>query len=317
MGKALNKKIVLALGGNAIITSGQEGNIYQQFANTRKSLEGILELIRQDFQIVLTHGNGPQVGNYLIRVEEGRHLVPEIPLGVIVADTQGGIGYMIQQQLKNKLIRHGIERDLVTVVTQVIVDPADPNIADPTKFVGPFLSENNLQRLQDERGWIIKEDPGRGFRRVVASPEPIDIVETKTIIQLLENGHIVIACGGGGIPVYYDADGMLEGLDAVIDKDKASAVLASKIGAEQLLILTGVEKVCLNYNKPNQVELDQIRLDEAETLLKQGHFPKGSMGPKIEAAISFLKNGGEKVVITSMEKSAEAALGKAGTTIRK
>jgi carbamate kinase len=152
---------------------------------------------------------------------------------------------------------------------------------------------------------------------VVASPEPIDIVETKTIIQLLENGHIVIACGGGGIPVYYDAEGMLEGLDAVIDKDKASAVLASKIGAEQLLILTGVEKVCLNYNKPNQVELDQIRLDEAETLLKQGHFPKGSMGPKIEAAISFLKNGGEKVVITSMEKSAEAALGKAGTTIRK
>ena len=311
------KTIVLALGGNAIINEGEEGDIHQQFANTRKSLDGVVELIRAGHRLVLTHGNGPQVGNYLIRVEEASHIVPTLPLGIIVADTQGGIGYMIMQQLKNKLMSAGLDNHITTVVTQVVVNQHDPSIFNPDKFVGPFYEKEQVKELESQRGWTIKEDPGRGFRRVVPSPIPLDIIEKEVIKNLVENEHVVIACGGGGIPVYYDENNLLEGVDAVIDKDRASALLAEQIGADELYILTAVDKVYLNFKKPEQKALDRLSLTEAKELLSQGHFPAGSMGPKIEAAIYFIEHGGKRVIITSIEKSAEAADGRTGTIIEK
>ncbi|MCD6166723.1 carbamate kinase [bacterium] len=309
------KKAVVALGGNAITREFEEGNIYQQFANTRRSLLGTVEMIKQGYKLAITHGNGPQVGNYLIRVEAARHLVPPLPLGVIVADVEGGMGYMIGQSLQNKLIREGIHRDVVTILTQVIVDRDDPSILNPTKFVGPFYQRDQVEKLQKERGWIIKEDSGRGYRRVVPSPKPITLVERNIIRQLFDQEVIVISTGGGGIPVYVEKDGTLEGVDGVVDKDLASAILAVEIGAKELFILTAVEKVALNYGKPNQIDLDTMTLTDAKRYLAEGHFPPGSMGPKIQAAIDFLERGGEIVVITSVEKHVEAIEGRTGTRI--
>ncbi|MEO0141753.1 MAG: carbamate kinase [candidate division WOR-3 bacterium] len=310
------KKAVVALGGNAISTTGKE-DIHIQFANTRKSLEGIVELIKEGYNLAITHGNGPQVGNALLRVERTAQEIPALPLGVIVADTEGSMGYMIEQSLQNKLKKLGIERDVVTIVTQVIVDPDDPSIINPTKFIGPYYNEKQAKTLAQLFNWVIKEDSGKGYRRVVPSPIPVKIVNSRIIRQLVDQGVIVIAAGGGGIPVYIEIDGTFEGVDGVIDKDRASAVLACEIGARTFIILTGVENVYLNYGKPNQVKLARLALKEAEQYLKEGHFPPGSMGPKIEAAIHFLKNGGEEVIITSLDKAKDAVLGNAGTRIAK
>lgn len=310
------RTVVVALGGNAISQQFEEGNIRQQFANTRRSLIGVIELIKRGYRVLITHGNGPQVGNALIRVEESRHLVPPLPLGVIVADTEGGMGYMIEQCLQNKMHDRGIKKPVATVVTQVLVDPDDPSIKEPTKFIGPFFKKEEVEELQKKRGWVLKEDPGRGWRRVVPSPIPIEIVEKDIIKLLVNNDIIVIAAGGGGIPVYIDPrNGWLEGIDAVIDKDLASAVLARDVGAEELMILTAVEKVALNFGKPDQVLLKEMTVSEAKKYMAEGHFPPGSMGPKIQAAINFLESGGERVIITSIEKSAEALEGNAGTVI--
>lgn len=306
---------VVALGGNSITREFEEGNIAQQFANTRRSLVGVLELIKKGYRVVITHGNGPQVGNYLIRVEESRHLVPPLPLGVIVADLQGGMGYMIQQSLQNKLHRAGIELEVSTLLTQVIVDKNDPSVLNPTKFVGPFIKKEDVEKVVRERGWIVKEDPGRGFRRVVPSPTPLEIVEKKVIKKLIDGGVILICCGGGGIPVYVETDGDYEGVDAVIDKDLAAAVLARDVAADELYILTAVDKVALNFRKPNEVQLDRLSVLEAKRYLAEGQFPKGSMGPKIQAAINFIESGGKLVVITSVENMPEALAGKTGTRI--
>ncbi|RMF54827.1 MAG: carbamate kinase, partial [Calditrichaeota bacterium] len=302
-------------GGNAITQPDEQGNIHEQFSNTRNSLEGVLELIRQGHRVLITHGNGPQVGNYLIRVEEASHLVPTLPLGIIVADTQGGMGYMIEQCLQNLLHDHGLNRETACLITQVLVDKHDPSLKNPTKYVGPFYDEERVEELSRTRGWIMKQDPGRGWRRVVPSPQPLEIVEKKIIRTLVENDVILICAGGGGIPVYMEDNGWLEGIDAVIDKDKASAVLARDVGAEELMIFTGVEKVALNFATPQEQLLDTMTVAEARKYLAEGHFPAGSMGPKIEAAIDFLESGGERVVITSIEKSLEAVLGKTGTVI--
>jgi carbamate kinase len=310
-----NTVAVVALGGNAITREFEEGNIAQQFTNTRRSLVGVVELIKQGYQIALTHGNGPQVGNALIRVEETRHLVPPLPLGIIVADLQGGMGYMIQQSLQNKLYKRGIQREVATVLTQVIVDKHDPSILNPTKFVGPFLKQEEVEGIVRKRGWVVKEDPGRGFRRVVPSPIPLEIVEKKTIEKLVREGTIVICSGGGGIPVYVEDDGTYEGVDGVIDKDLAAAILGRDIGADELYILTAVEKVSLNFRKPNEIQLDYMTIQEAKKYLDEGHFPKGSMGPKIQAAINFIKAGGKMVVISSIEKMSEALKSKTGTRI--
>ncbi len=312
-----SKTIVVALGGNAISQQFEEGNIHQQFANTRKSLFGVVELIALGYRVLITHGNGPQVGNALLRVEESRHVAPVLPLGVIVADTQGGMGYMVEQCLQNKLRDRGIQREIVTIITQVLVDPDDPSIKKPSKFVGPFYSEERVPELSKRPGWLLKEDPGRGWRRVVPSPAPQEIVAKNLIRILLQHDIIIIAAGGGGIPVYIDPkNGWYEGIDAVIDKDLASAVLARDVGAEELMILTAVEKVALHYQKSNQSFLDNITVQQARQFLSEGHFPPGSMGPKIQGAINFLESGGKRVIITSIEKAKDAVRGKAGTIIR-
>ncbi len=309
------KVIVVALGGNAITREFEEGNIYQQFANTRRSLTGVADLIEAGHEVVITHGNGPQVGNYLVRVEASRHLVPPIPLGVIVADLEGGMGYMIQQTLQNKMEIRGVKKQVITLVTQALVDKNDPSILNPTKFVGVFYRKEQVEELRHRPGWIVKEDPGRGFRRVVPSPTPLRIIESSVIKTLVENGVVVIAAGGGGIPVYYEEDGELEGVDAVIDKDLATSVLARDIHADMLIILTAVDKVYLNFRKSNQVGLDKVTVEEAKQYLVKKQFPPGSMGPKIQASIDFLETGGKEVLITSIERLQEALAGRTGTVI--
>ncbi len=311
----MSKTYVIALGGNAITRESEEGNIYEQFENTRRSLSAAVYLIEKDHRVIITHGNGPQVGNELIRVENARHLVPPLPLGVIVADLEGGMGYMIEQCLQNKLHDSGIHREVTTVLTQVLVNPDDPSIKEPTKFVGPFFKKEEVEKLTRERGWQMKEDKGRGYRRVVPSPKPLEIIEKKVIKILLEAGGVVVAAGGGGIPVYRDQRGWLEGVDGVIDKDLASALLGNEVGAETLLILTGVDKVALHFGTPEQKNLDSLSVEEAQYWLDKGEFPKGSMGPKIQAAINFIKGGGESVIITSIENAVSALEGNTGTVI--
>lgn len=311
----MSKTAVVALGGNAITRKEVEDTITNQFANTRSTLHGLIELIRGGYNIAVTHGNGPQVGNAILRVELARGKAPILPLGICVADTEGGMGYMIGQSLQNRLYREKINREVVTIITQVEVDKDDPELVNPSKFIGQFYSEQEAVLFQTERAWVMKEDSNRGWRRVVPSPIPKKIVEGSIISHLVETGVIVIAAGGGGIPVYVEKDGTLEGVDAVIDKDRASALLANQISAEMLIILTGIDKVALNFGKPNQKLIDTMTAAEAAEYLRQGHFPAGSMGPKIEAAIDFLQHGGSKVVISSIDKAAEAAFGNAGTVI--
>jgi carbamate kinase len=301
------KTAVVALGGNAISRKDLPDTIANQFRLTRESLTAIVPLIRAGYNLAISHGNGPQVGNAILRVELARDRTPVLPIGICVADTEGGIGYMIAQSLQNRLLRENIKRPVATIVTQVVVDRNDPAMANPTKFIGQFYTEEDARRFAAERGWTVKQDGDRGWRRVVGSPIPQSIVEGDVIRAMVENGVIVIAAGGGGIPVYIEDDGTYEGVDVVVDKDRASAVLGQAIGAELLLILTAVDRVAINFGKPNQQFLPKMSLREARQYLAEGHFPDGSMGPKIEAAIQFLEAGGKKVLITSIEK-ADAAL---------
>ncbi len=315
MAKSRKKIAVVALGGNALLLPGEKGTIQEQFANTRKSIEGIVHCIKRGFDVVITHGNGPQVGNLLLMAELSRGKVPELPLGICVADTEGAIGYMIQQALINQLQRDCMKKCVVTILTQVVVDKEDIAFQNPTKPIGSFFSKEEARAFSKEKGWTMVEDSNRGYRRVVASPYPLKIVEEESIKRLLESGEIVIAVGGGGIPVTIGEDGSLEGADVVIDKDLASYVLARDIQANYLFMLTGVEKVYLNFGKPNQKPLDTITIEEAERYMKEGHFPKGSMQPKIEAAINFLKEGGETVFITAIDMVKDSIIGKTGTRI--
>lgn len=309
------RTIVIALGGNAITQPGEEGNIYQQFANTRLSIRSIMAVLEAGHRVLITHGNGPQVGNELIRVEHSGKIVPDLPLGVLVADTEGGMGYMIEQCLYNIMHDRGVTREVACLVTQTVVDKNDPSLENPSKFIGPFYKESEVETLTTERGWILKKDADRGWRRVVPSPAPKRILASGVIRRLLDEGVVVIAGGGGGIPVYRENNGWLEGIDAVVDKDLTSAVLGNEIAAEELLILTGVDQVALFYGTPQQRFLDRLTVSEARAYLDAGHFPPGSMGPKIRAALQFLDGGGRRVVITSIEQAAEAVLGKAGTEI--
>ncbi|MBN2829690.1 MAG: carbamate kinase [Candidatus Cloacimonetes bacterium] len=312
----MNKKIVLALGGNAIIQAGQKGTISEQFANTRDSLNGIADLIKSGYQIAISHGNGPQVGNMLIQQNAGIEAgIAPLPLGVLNAATEGTMGYMIDQSLQNILKKAGVEQDVAVILTQVVVDKNDPSMQSPSKPVGPFYTEAKAKEMQNQFGWTMVEDAGRGWRQVVPSPKPIDIIPAKSIKTLMENGTIVISCGGGGIPVYVEENNTLEGVDAVIDKDFASALLANQIQADTLIILTGVEKVAINWGKPEMKELSVLNVEDAKRYHAEGHFPKGSMGPKILAAIDYLEKGGKRVIITSHEFLSEALAGKTGTII--
>ncbi len=316
VGRGEIKKAVIALGGNAIIREGEEGTIAQQFKNTRMSLVGIVELIKEGWEVLLTHGNGPQVGNRVVSNEIAHEMVPDLPLGVLCGDTEGAMGYMIQQSLFNKLTYHSIKRPVVTVITQSVIDSGDKSKIKPTKPIGLFYSKDEKTRLEKERHWEFVEDSGRGYRQVVSSPVPLSIVEIDVIKLLLESGVIVVAVGGGGIPVVRQPDGTLEGVDGIIDKDLASSLAARELGADIFIMITGVPKVAINYRKPNQRDLENISKDEAKIFLEEGHFAPGSMGPKIKAAIEYLearKNG--KVIITSPEVLPKAIKGVGGTII--
>lgn len=306
---------VLAFGGNAIIRSGGAADIHTQFANTRKVLEGVVDLVSQGKGLVIVHGNGPQVGAELVRSEMASRQVPELPLGVLVADTEGGMGYMIQQCLQNVLWRNKIKKPVVTLLTQVVCDRSDPALDHPTKPVGPFYSEADARRLMQEKGWVMREDSGRGWRMVVASPKPLRVVEHRTINMLVDAGVIVIAGGGGGIPIFVEENGDFEGLDVVVDKDRTASLIGRIVGADTLIIATDIQQVALDFNTPEQRNLDRLTLDEARQYLKLGHFPPGSMGPKIEASIEFLEGGGERVVIAAPDRIAEALRGRAGTVV--
>lgn len=310
----MTKTAVVALGGNALIQDGQRGTISEQFANTRMSLDGAIELLRQGYSVVLTHGNGPQAGFEMIKNEMAEKETPTLPLGVIDAETQGWIGYMLAQSLMNRLKKEGINKQVATVITQVVVNENDPSIQNPTKFVGKFYKENEIEALRS-KGWEIKHDVGRGYRRVVPSPEPIDIVEKDVINKLMQNDCIVIAVGGGGIPVYYDRNGMLEGMDAVIDKDKASALLAQQINADAFFILTAVKRVCINFRKADEKELKELTLSDARRYLYEGQFPAGSMGPKIDAMVRFVEATGNTARIGSVDLAKDVIKGESGTSI--
>ncbi len=310
-----NRIAVVALGGNAISPPGEVDTITNQFRNSRESLRGIVELIRRGYNVAVTHGNGPQVGNALLRVERTVGEAPELPLGVIVADTEGGIGYMLEQTLQNSLLLAGLDRQVVTIVSQVLVDRNDPALIDPTKPIGQFFEEAEAIKRRDTAGWHVKKVEHGKWRRVVGSPIPKEIINKAVIQQLVHDGIICISVGGGGIPVYREPDGRLEGVDAVIDKDRASAVLGRDIGAHDLFILTGVDYVYLDYEQPTQRKIETIQFDEMKAVFATGIFPKGSMGPKIGAALDFLEWGGERVIITSHDKLVEAVEGKVGTVI--
>lgn len=313
----MKKTAVLALGGNAIIKAGQKGTITEQFINTRDSLDGIVELIRRGYQLSITHGNGPQVGNLLRQQEAGaKEGQPALPLGILNAATEGTMGYMIEQSLQNKLHEQGIAKQVITIVSQVVVDENDPSMQNPSKFVGAtYYSQAEADELKSSLGWSLKEDSGKGYRRVVPSPLPIEIIPAGIINELVHQGEVVIAVGGGGIPVYRTAAGTLQGIDAVIDKDFASALLALNIKADLYVILTGVDKVAINFGKSNQEDLDLMTLEEAQKHYDDQQFPAGSMGPKILAAIDFLKRGGSEVMITSIDRIVDAFEGKTGTRI--
>lgn len=306
---------VIAIGGNSLITDNSRRTVMDQYQAAGETSHHIAALIAAGYRVVVTHGNGPQVGFILLRSDLAKNKLHEVPLESCVADTQGAIGYQVGQTLANELHRRNISKPIATVVTQVEVDPADPAFVNPTKPIGPFYTEDEAKRYQAENGWTLKEDAGRGWRRVVASPKPISILEQETIRLLLDQDVVVIAVGGGGIPVSKNADGMLEGRAAVIDKDLASCLLAKNLKADLFIISTGVDKVAIDFKKPTQRELDTMTVAEAEKYLAEGQFPAGSMGPKIAAAIDFLKAGGKKVIITQPHLLEEAIAGRNGTHI--
>jgi len=312
-----SRRFVIALGGNAIIPTGQEGTYDQQLTITRATMDQVARLAAAGDEVVLTHGNGPVVGNIVLRCDAGLavHGIPAMPMFVCGADSQGGLGFMLQQTLQNALRHHGLDRPVASVVTQVRVEPSDPAFANPTKPIGPFYTEQEAGRVHDEFGWTVVEDAGRGWRRVVPSPHPCEVVEWPAIKALLDAGVLVIAAGGGGVPVVREEDGDLAGVDAVIDKDRASDLLGRLVAADVLVIVTQVEKVCVGFGGPDEEPLDVLPADRAAELLAAGEFPVGSMGPKIEAALSFLEGGGREVVITTPELILDAVDGKRGTRI--
>lgn len=309
----MGKTAVIAIGGNSLIVDKKIAMEDQKKA-VEETCFYVAKMIEKGWNVIITHGNGPQVGFLLRRSEIAAGELPMLPLDIIGADTQGAIGYMIQQSLTNHLKKMNIDRKCVTVVTQVKVDANDPAFLKPSKPIGSFMSEEDAKRNEKENGWDVVEDSGRGWRRVVASPYPQEIIEKDAIKELIEKGFIVTAVGGGGIPVVEDENG-LKGIAAVIDKDYASALLANSINADLFIISTAVDKVSINFGKENQKDLDKVTLAEVKEYAKEGHFAAGSMGPKISAIINYLENGGKEALVTSPGKIEEALDGKTGTRI--
>ncbi len=314
----MGKMAVIAIGGNAILEADETGSAKEQYENIRVTSQHIANLVKNGYNVVITHGNGPQVGNILLRNEIAEGIAPVMPMDVCVAESQGQIGYMIQQNLLNELSKLGISSRVSSLITQVIVDPEDDAFENPTKPIGPYYPEGEAERLARQKKWTMMEDKARqGYRRVVPSPEPLGIVESETIKRLVDpkdGNDIIIAAGGGGVPVFKTENGY-KGAEAVVDKDMASQVLASSINADILIMLTDVAQVAINFGSPKQENLSHLNVSEAKKYLTQGHFPPGSMGPKIVSAIRFMEKGGQKVIITTPENLEDALEGKAGTCI--
>jgi carbamate kinase len=320
MSAVQRKRVVVALGGNAAYPPTIKGTAAEQLALMRGVCAHLVQFIEAGWQLVLTHGNGPVVGNILYRMARTADELPPMPMDVCVAHSQGGMGYMLQQSFANVLVDHGLDMVVSCIITEVEVDADDPAFTHPTKPVGKFLTEADAKAMAASTGWDFAEDSGRGWRRMVASPKPRKILDLKTIDALLDAGVIPIACGGGGVPVVHGADGHWNGVPAVIDKDLTSAMLAAHLHADALIMLTGVERVALDFNKPTQRWLDHMTLAQAGEYAAQGQFPAGSMGPKIAAAMLYLQESPEanregEVIITSLEKAFEALMGRAGTHI--
>ena len=309
------KTAVVAIGGNSLIKDKQHRTIPDQYAAARETCVHIAGMIEQGWNVAIGHGNGPQVGFILRRSELALHELHDVPLDICGADTQGAIGYMLQQNLYNQFKQRGIQKQSTTVVTQVVVDEDDPAFQNPSKPIGSFMEEDQAEQRAKEDGWDVVEDAGRGWRRVVASPLPLRVIERDAVEELMEAGFVVITVGGGGIPVLEDEDGNLTGTAAVIDKDYASSLLAQSIDADLLLISTAVEKVSLNFGQPNQTDIDQMTVAEAKQYAEEGHFAPGSMAPKIQAIIWFLENGGKEAIITDPKNIGQALKGETGTHI--
>jgi carbamate kinase len=309
-------KVLVSLGGNAILKHGQKGTAEEQIANVQDTAKHLAAILRRGERIAITHGNGPQVGNILLQNEIAKETLPPMPLDVCGAESQGMIGYMLQRALRSELESGGPSVPVSTIISQTLVDAEDPAFKNPTKPVGPFYTATEARQLRESKGWHIISDSGRGYRRVVPSPTPLDILEKETIMRLFDAGTVVIGVGGGGVPVIRQKNGQLRGVEAVLDKDRTAALLAKILGVEVLLILTDVEQVFINYGKPDQRALSRMTLQECRKYLAEGQFPAGSMGPKIESAVSFLSgSSGKRVRIASLEAAEEALGGRAGTTI--
>ncbi|MDB4859739.1 carbamate kinase [Candidatus Marinimicrobia bacterium] len=312
----MNKKtVIIALGGNALSPKSEAGTIEQQFRHTRNSLKSVMHFVKKNYNICITHGNGPQVGAELSRNEISMNIIPPLPLNVLVANTQGAIGYMIQQSLQNSLYSEDSKREVATFISQMKVDRNDKSLKNPSKFIGKIFSEEEAFKLSKKYGWDIAKQEDNQWRRVVPSPDPLYIFNGKSIKHLVDFGTIVIAGGGGGIPAYNKKNGNLKGVDGVVDKDKSSALLGRIIKANEYFIITDVDNIYLNYNKDNQQKITNATADEVKKWLEEGHFGIGSMEPKIKSALYFLKYHGKKVVITSIDKIEEALNNNAGTHI--
>jgi carbamate kinase len=309
------KTVVIAIGGNSLIKDAQHMSVPDQYAAVVETARHITDLLEHRYRIVITHGNGPQVGFILLRSEHSRGILHQVPLDSIVADTQGALGYQIQQALENEFRHRKLATSVATIVTQTLVDHHDPAFAKPSKPIGQFYTRAEADDRMLVEKWAMVEDAGRGWRRVVASPKPVRIIESEVVKHLVKNGYVVIAAGGGGIPVVADEQGNLSGVAAVIDKDLASAVLAEAISADLLVISTAVEKVCLNYGKPNEQPLDVMTAAEARRYVAEGHFQPGSMLPKVQACLQFLEAGGREALITCPHALSAALAGNTGTRI--
>jgi carbamate kinase len=308
-------RVLVALGGNAILSRGGTGTISEQVATVDETCRQLVKIIKEGHRLAITHGNGPQIGDIMLAYESAKDILPPMPLDVCGAQSQGMIGYMLQQSLENELLRSRIKRKVAVVITQTVVSASDGAFSNPSKPIGQFYTKEESGRLGRKNGWKMVNDSNRGFRRVVPSPEPVKIVESPTIRSLYEDGTIVIAAGGGGIPVIKGGSGGYLGVEAVIDKDLASALLAEALGIDIMAVVTDVDGVFLDYGKPDQRLLRRMRVKEGRTYLREGQFPPGSMGPKVEAILRFVESGGKKAVVTSLKNMEAALSGKAGTEV--
>jgi carbamate kinase len=312
----MKRKIALiAFGGNALLPKFQRGLQNEQMKNAEKASRLMIHVVQKGFDLIIVHGNGPQVGNLLIQMEESINKIPPFSLEICDAMTEGSMGFMLEKSIINEIRKRSVDKDVATLVTQVIVDRDDPAFVQPSKPIGPFYSEYRARMLMREKKWSMMEDAGRGYRRVVPSPKPIDVVPKHVLKELVHSGKIVIAAGGGGIPVIINGSGLFQGVEAVIDKDYTSSLIAREANADLFIILTNVPQVCLNYGTPREKPILEMTVAEAQTFLSQGQFPPGSMGPKIEASIDYIQGGGKEVLITSANQLKAALINRSGTRI--